>query len=591
MKNVISIVLDAFCYNNLEKKIGDLEITPFINKLCKESITFTNIYSQAPYTEAAHIALLGGENTLEEGGYLFGNATTRNSVLKSYKKAGYHTILGYSPYVCSKAYLKGATEYKYTRLFSIQPCFDYRFNYFREKKIQCKFCEDYYLTCFKILDEAFETWIKQCNSLIDKDPKSDMIYQFIKDINTIMNVRNELYEQLHLYENDKKNYIDNIFRQWKSHKLIELNKIYNDRKEIQILETLKELYTSKLLNYQKNYERQVLRNNKLSLKYIMNMLWSNKDKKDWLRTIRNYFSFKKNKDIENYLNLINPETKCEVSLQVMIDTFFKDIKKYDEMNENYFLYFQPQEFHLPSLFHSFDINDIQTVKNEFDIAFSLLDRIDNSYKGNIIADLSARFCDYKIECFYNKLKNELKNDFIFVITADHGYPSYYNPPRPIIYNQTYTEAFHIPFIIHNLQSSPEVKTGLFSILDGIELLKQKAGISDSENIQERDFILCEYAGPGCPMINEKKIWYTYIDKKLKLSAEVKLNETAKKEDIINIFDIENNPEQTLNLRTRKRGNSINIILNRITDRSKYLGAKLGVEGYLYNTINLINYNE
>ena len=164
MKNVITIVLDAFCYNNLEKKIGSEEVTPFLNKLGRDGISYKKMYSYAPYTEAALISLLGEERTLEEGGYLFGNANIRKSMLSYYKDVGYHTILGYSPYVCSKSYLKGVTEYKYTRLFSIQPCFNYRFKYFKEKKSRGLFQKLYYDACIEILEEAFDTWITQCDS-------------------------------------------------------------------------------------------------------------------------------------------------------------------------------------------------------------------------------------------------------------------------------------------------------------------------------------------------------------------------------------------------------------------------------------------
>lgn len=589
MKNVINIVIDAFCFNNLGRHIGELEVTPFLNKILKNAISFTNIYSQAPYTEASNIALLGGDNTLEEGGYLFGNANTKYAVLKDYKAAGYHTILGYSPYVCSKAYLKGVTDYKYTRLFSIQPCFDYRFNYFKTKKENGQFIDEYYEICITILDEAFDAWIAQCNSIIDNKPEAEMISLFIKDLNTIKDLKNELLTEFDIYKNNKIDYINDIFQQWHNHKLIIINKLYNDRKPIQILNSLKSLYNLKLKGYQKTYEKKVLSNLKIDYKYILNMFLNNTDKKDFLRTIKSYYTFKKNKDLENYLNSITPETKCEVSLEVMLETFFNDIKKYDEKNENYFLYIQPQEFHLPSLFHSFDIDDINILNKEFEIAFTMLDQINESYKGNIIADLSARLCDYKLECFFNRINTELKNDFLFIVMADHGYPSYYNPPRPIIYNQTYTEAFHIPFIIYNSHFESKTNTGLYSVLDGIEYVKQCAEIKDKHNIDEREFILCEYAGPGCPMINEKKIWYTLITKELKLSAEVALGKKAEVKDITNVYNILKDPLQKQNLRLTINKKRIKNLLKIITDRSEYLFKKNTVPTYLRKMIDTINF--
>lgn len=474
MKNVIVIVVDAFCYKNLERRVGNKEVTPFLNCLARQSLSFTNMYSQAPYTEASLISLLGEENILENGGYLFGNANTKSTVFKDYKDAGYHTILGYSPYVYSKAYLRDVTDYKYTRLYTIRPCFDYRFNYFRDKKNNNEFQDDYYAVCSIILEEALETWKAQCEALLARDETSEMILPFVKNMDSILMVKEELCAEEKSYKANKISYIDNLLSQWESHKLIALDKIYNEKKELKLLGRLKEKYNGSLQYFQKIYEQKVLKDIHIDFNYVFKTLRGSKDKKDFLRLVKSYLSFKKNKGLENYLNNLNSQSKCEVSMQMMFDGFKKVMKKYDARNEHYFLYFQPQDFHLPSLFHSFDSEDEALVVNEFEYAFSLLDSLDSNYSGNIIADLSAHFCDLKLGQFYKQLKEELKNEFMFVVVADHGYPSYYDPPRPIIYNQTYKEAFHVPFIINADSLCPEQKEGLYSVIDGMDYVKHCA---------------------------------------------------------------------------------------------------------------------
>ena len=590
MKNVITVVVDAFCYKNLERRVGYKEVTPFLNSLAKKSLCFTNMHSQAPYTEASLISLLGGENTLENGGYLFGNANIKNSIFKDYKEAGYHTILGYSPYVYSKAYLRDVTDYKYTRLYTIRPCFDYRFNYFKDKKINNEFQDDYYSVCSIILEEAFETWKLQCNSLLNKEETSEMILPFIRDMNSIITVKNGLVIEEEKYKENKKEYIESILSQWNNHKLIDLDKIYNEKKELKLLGRLKERYNDKLLHFQKIYEQKILKGVHIDFNYVFKTFCGSKDKKDFLRLIKSYCIFKKNKDLENYLNNLNAQSKCEVSMQTMFECFKRIIKSYDEKNENYYLYFQPQDFHLPSLFHSFDSEDECLTENEFEAAFSLLNSLDSTYKGNIIADLSAHFCDLKLEQFYTQLKDELKNEFIFVVVADHGYPSYYNPPRPIIYNQTYTEAFHIPCLINGSSVASQKKNGLYSVIDGVDYVKHYAlELEKNPNVQERKYILSEYAGPGCPLITEKKIWYSLITKEQKLSAEVSLGKEAEYTDIKDIYDLMNDPDQKYNLRKScKKCPKINEFLKVITKRSLYLGKRFLKETYLKDLINLIN---
>lgn len=594
MKNVITIVLDAFCYNSLRRKIGNKSVTPFLNELCKDSVSFSNMYSQAPYTEASLVSLLGGENVLENGGYLFENANVKNPVLKDYEDAGYHTILGYSPYIYSKSYLRNVTDYRYTRFYSILPCFDYRFSYFKSKKEKNEFKSEYYKICSIILGEAFETWKLQCSSLINGDETVEMLLPSIKDIAVFVDIKKQLESEENIFYSDTERYIDTLFLQWKDHKLIELNCIYNDREELNLLQSLKNDYNSKLKNYQLAYEQKVLKNLKIDFKYSLNTLLSNKDKKDFLRLVKSYLVFKKNKNLENYLNNLNKQSKCEVSIQKMFDCFRNLIKKYDENNENFVLYFQPQDFHLPSLFHTFDSDNEDVVRQEFKIAFDVLDSLDANYSGNIIADVSAHYCDFKIKEFYNKLKKELKNDFLFVVMADHGYPSYYDPPRPIIYNQTYTEAFHIPFIINDSTGKINFKNEneLYSVLDGIEYVKELAGIKAKTDLTPRNFVVSEYAGPGCPMIPEKKIWYSVFSNDIKLSVELLLGKNVNYEDIKNFYDLTKDPLQKYNLRKRLRRHhcaAVDELLEKINERNSYLSTKFS-ENFVGKLIDSLSVN-
>ena len=46
------------------------DIAPFMNLLRKKSISGDKMYSEAPYTEAALMSLLGSMDTMDNGGYL-----------------------------------------------------------------------------------------------------------------------------------------------------------------------------------------------------------------------------------------------------------------------------------------------------------------------------------------------------------------------------------------------------------------------------------------------------------------------------------------------------------------------------------------
>lgn len=192
-KNIIYIIVDAFCYNNLNMKVGSKPITPFLNKLSSKSTNFTQLYSQAPYTEASQITLLSGENTLENGGYLLGNKTIKTPMFQTFQQKGYKTLFSYSPYVYSKEYLRNVDKYYYTRLYRIEPLFLYRFNYYREKLSNEKtLTEAEYKICILLLEEALDTWILQCQQLLDNAEEIKVIKDKIADEVNIADILEKL---------------------------------------------------------------------------------------------------------------------------------------------------------------------------------------------------------------------------------------------------------------------------------------------------------------------------------------------------------------------------------------------------------------
>lgn len=243
-------------------------------------------------------------------------------------------------------------------------------------------------------------------------------------------------------------------------------------------------------------------------------------------------------------------------------------KEVNSSGQSAFAYIQVRDFHLPTVFHSVDCSNKDILDGEFEQAFHLLDRLDEKYEGNIIADLSANYIDNKIKEFYSKLQAE-GIEFELMITADHGYPSFYKPPRRMIYNQTYTEAFHIPFIYFNGKNKKQL-SGLYSAQDLLRRLTHPEEFI--ENSKAREYILCEYAGPGCPDISCKPIWYTYIDEQWRVSLECKLDEDIDFDKVKAVYNRKSDPKETRNLIKNKNCN-ISDVLSIIGKRHIFLRMK------------------
>ena len=148
MKNVLFIVLDSITNDQLFNSVNSKEKAPFLNKLRNKSITGDKMYSQAPYTEAALMCLLGSCDTLDDGGYMekFKNKKT---VIDVFRDNGYKTYFPtYYPSIYPSHMYYGAEEVNYIEKFTFSHLWDYRFKYFREfylnnESIKVASCKQY----------------------------------------------------------------------------------------------------------------------------------------------------------------------------------------------------------------------------------------------------------------------------------------------------------------------------------------------------------------------------------------------------------------------------------------------------------------
>lgn len=103
-------------------------------------------------------------------------------------------------------------------------------------------------------------------------------------------------------------------------------------------------------------------------------------------------------------------------------------------------------------------------------------------------------------------------------------------------------------IIYNNKN--EIKERIDKIttnIDGINKIKFMTSVVARYSEYKDDHVLIEYAGPGCPIINEKNIWYTIIDRKYRISAQCMLNKEFELSDIVDIYNVEEDPEEKYNL--------------------------------------------
>lgn len=569
--NVIFVVVDALCFDSLHRRVGDRWVMPHLRKLAETDNAWDNVYSLAPYTEAALVSLLGGTRTMERGGYFFGNAGCDTPMMERYHDAGYRTFMTYSPYVYSKAYLRGVTDMVYTRHYSILPLFMYRLDSFSDALDRGILTDQQFLAAVVLIGEALDTWWGQVEAVLQKKPSAALIASEYAEASAQQTMP-LLVEHKRSFENDPMAYTRKVLQAGRNHELVALSAAYNKKAPLPLLNEAKRAYQGELERCQELVS-EVTRSVRLDWPYLFSTLRSDKGGLEDFRGLLSRFrEYKHERLVAGYLDSLGPDSKVEASAPRQLSCALQWMAERDAEGSPFVAYLQMLDFHLPSVFHTVDSEDWSEVSEEIQEAIGLLESIDEGYSGNILTDLSAYYVDQKIGAFLDQLDEELHSDYVLVVTADHGFPCYDDPPRPYIYNQTYSEAFHVPFLVRvrGRAPLPEVEKGPVSNLEFLNALAEGVLFDVRGHIGE-GYVISEYGGPGCPDMTDKEVWYTYIDGDCRISAECKLSEPLGARHVKAVMDLRSDPEEKHNLvRSLDRVDGLSAKLERLKNRHEML---------------------
>ena len=581
MKNVIYILVDALSYDNVGKREYRNTPTPFLDSLAKQSTFFKNVYTQAPYTEAAFVSTLCGENVLDHGGYLLGMEKCDTCYGTLLKKRGYHTLSTFSPYIMSKSYIRDIDEYFYSRVFSLNPLKLYRINYYAQKFNEHTITDKEYIICEKIMIDAFEIWIEQLYALKNKDEKAVMIQDIVNGIENIDDVIFNVEGEYTKFKNNPTDYLEEMFREGGNHNIYKISYLSLENKvSVQTKSYIKNKYKD-FVNVVQDKKNSYKKNNeKIDFKYLFDLMIN--DEQTYHGAISTYRRYENEYNDDTIKESINSHVSEKVTISAFrqLNIFKNKIIELDKKNENYFSFIHLEDFHLPSMIYSYDIENKDVIDKEFKILSNYVRDIPENYRGNLLADMSALYVDSKIEAFFNELNDKLRNDFIFVVTADHGYPCNYNPPRPIIFNSFYQENYHIPLYLYDsTERNPEENLNLHSSLDIMTMIMNK--VNNQEILLEnREYVLIEYPGPGCPVIHSKELYYAIYDGTYKIGIKSKLNDDVDYTKVVLATNFKEDPDERKNLvRKVKKNKRMRELLCIVNERHKEIREKFANEKF------------
>lgn len=568
MKNVLFIVLDSITNDQLFNSVNSKDKAPFLNELRNKSITGNKMYSQAPYTEAALMCLLGSCDTLDAGGYMekFKNKKT---VIDVFRDNGYKTYFPtYYPSIYPSHMYYGAEEVNYIEKFTFSHLWDYRFKHFREFYLNNETTDEENELLMDMFEDNLNAWIELLNLLKNNDSKTIMMNDSVDRVDidkTIIEVTN----QLEKFKSNKKEYLEELFKQGEEHILFKINshnyidKVNDDEFRKWFIENYKDTFS-------KIYKTQIKYNLKNAKFPIGKLIRNIKNKSIVKGLIAGYKNLILDKDIFDRINNNYDLFKAQRSFRTVADLTIDWLEKNKDDKKPWMAYVHVDDAHYPEDFFTYDTNNKEIVKEEFEKINNFLNKLDKKYCGTIASDLSLLYCDSVIEMIFKYLeKNNLLENTSVVITADHGFSYYFNPIREKYVISSYRENYNVPFIVYNKKINYKNIEGFLATKDIPATLLDLANIKIPNTFKGksllkfdgREYSTVEYMGGGCPDLNRRPMVLGIRNNNYEVITEIFNNDIQIKE----IYDMKKDSNEHNNLVNNKKidiQEELNIIKNR-----------------------------
>lgn len=541
-KNILFLVIDSVTNDVIFDK--DTNVAPFIRSIRDKSITGDNMYSEAPFTEAALISLLASKNTMDNYGYMERMKNVK-TLLEVFKENGYITFhSNYYPDIYPSYMMPGSTEKKYIEGYEFDShVWEYRFKYFAPLYLEKKTTKKENIMLQDMLLDNFDAWITYLEKVKNNDIELSMIVKHIDKAN-IDDAINILKEERKKFISNKDEYLKDLFIKKEEHILFTIpkykmtDKIHNDEFRDETIKRYKPIF-DKINKANIKYN---LRNNKFPFKKLIKLIFHLE-----LRKAKALMLAYKNSLFDKDLYERNRKDydlfKNHVSFRTIANTFIDFAK--ENTKSNWLAYVHVDDAHFNENFFTYDTTDRKLLDYEFKMASDYVDNLPKNYCGSITNDLSLNYCDDVVKMIFKKLKeNNMLDNTDIIITADHGFSFRFCPVRDGYVNTYYKENYNVPFIIYGKDIKPRYINKFTQTYDIPATIIDLANIKESDFIGEsllksvgKDYALLEYMGGGCPDYNRRPINLGVRTENYSVVVEAYINQDFKNAKIVSIYDL------------------------------------------------------
>ncbi len=559
MKNCLLLIIDSLNYSHV--KNSKVELMPYLRGLERSGVYCTEMYSQAPYTEAAVMNVYCGQNVLDYGGYMRRFADTPLTMFEAMRACGYRTYFNsYQPQCYPSSLRRGVDDIFYNVGYDLDALWAYRLGHYAALRSNGELNDTDIATLIDIFDDNLAEWIAFADDMLCGDAACNMIADNAPEYDASA-VKSAVEAEQAKYKEDKQKYIFEVLDQGKAHALYSIP-AYVQKGKIKdraIMPEVKKLYEPLLKEIAKMDRKLNLKNNKQITKGVFRKLGefckspSKTSFKNFLKS--GYIAVNAIKDLDLYdrVNEGYDNFKNAPSARTHFDHY---VKWADEnRDEPHFACVHIDDIHNPEVFFTYDSSDMSLLEWEAAEAQKLLAEIDGDYCGSLTHDLSLRYMDNCIKYLFEEMeKKGILEDTCVMITADHGFSFAGAPLRDSFVINLYLENYNVPFVIANSGREPKCINSFRATKDIPATLLDLAGGEDSRF--NASSVLCgdgyenvtiEYCGGGCPDLARREMKIAAFDKEWFVGALCPLYERFDETKITEVYDLKNDPQQLKNL--------------------------------------------
>ena len=576
-QNVISILVDSVVWECVGTTRAKVSATPFLDSLKSESITATNLYSHGPYTDAATKSLYTGRNALDDYSFFYKLNSSPINHFRLFHENGYETFGIHYPYYMYGSEMRPYIDHYYYTSHFIFTSEWHTFMFF-SKIIKQRTLYDYEIKLLKKrMELMFDVWINFYEDIIANPNKIQLLKKPFERCNVQAGLE-VLKEQYQQFNNNQVKYI-NDFLEGNYHIFEKIDKIEYDS----LMD--RDYIDNQIFRKYESLFKQAARNNRKAnrlsaLPTLKRLLWG-------VRRFLKKRSIDEIKFIANYWFLLRPieemkrqshlyEWQCNSSSQTQFE-LAADLLESRDANKPFYLSIHVEEPHNYLTCFTYDRQNPELHAKEMAVLQDYIDRLGTDFEGNILFFLSLRYVDYCIEKFCNYLKKQgLWGNTTLLIVADHGSSYTFSPLHGPRVNCFDDECYHIPMIIRSPGLQPLEFTGYCNSKDVLPTLMDVVGLAKSpffkghsmldKNYRWPNYVMTEYAGPGCPEIRGRRLWFSVRNKEYMVAYRVAVYEKFEEGELVEVHNLIKDPNCYYNIADSIDRNQIDNLLALIQKR-------------------------